>query len=125
MKLITNGPLLFIIGAFCTAIGILLIEFGNPLGYAAICLVVLNTAMFAQANHWPLRLRISHLKWRLAQLGYTIERTRVEIEEAWIDQPGSQEWHVLTHWVQDLHIERAQLRERIEDLVHKLERETY
>jgi len=125
MKLLTSGAAFLIVSVFGVLAGALLIYCGNFLGYAALCLVALNVGMFAQANHWPQRLHIAHLRWRVVHLNHVIAHNRDEMSDVWADDPGGEEWHALSQWQDDLMLERRDLALRIEDLVYKLGRDTY
>lgn len=108
------------------AAAILLAFAGNWLTVTLLTVFLLGILwLVAHENHWPQRLRISHLKWRLRHLRHTMDKTSDEMVQLWHDDPGCDEWQALDSWLAELFIERRQLTLHIEDLVYRLGRETY
>lgn len=81
--------------------------------------------LWAAEHRWSQRLRITWLRFVLYHLKRTMDKTTVEMMDAWQEEPGGDRWRALDAWLAELFIERRALVQRIEMLVYKLGLETY
>ena len=88
--------------------------------------LLLGIAWFAAVEgRWLQRLHIQWMRLSLRLLLRETDKTVAEMVDAWHDDPGGERWYGLDAWLSELHIERYQLRQRIQDATYKLGLEKY
>lgn len=81
--------------------------------------------LYATEQRWSQRLHIQWLRLSMRLTVREIDRTTVEMTQAWQDSPGSDHWRALDSWLADLMIERFMLRQRIDKLTYELGANTF